>query len=44
VISVEKTSVPSLPDNNLARFIVGSSPPNKFEFNSSSTAYPVFLL
>ena len=44
VIAVENTKVPSLPANNLAKFKVVSCPPNKFEVNNSSIAYPVFLL
>ena len=38
VIAVEKAKVPSLPDKNLATFMVGSVPPNKSEVKNSSTA------
>ena len=38
VISVVNASVPSLPQSNFPRFIVGSVPENKSDFNSISTA------
>jgi hypothetical protein len=38
VIDVEKAKVPSLPESNFATFMVGDVPPNKSEFNNSSTA------
>ena len=38
VMAVVKASVPSLPDKNLATFIVDFVPPNKSEAKNSSTA------